>query len=310
MTFNTKGLIDFAEIWQPLGITSSAHINVMESLKGNKTRKKKSHWNLCIYWWPNTIQCWNISRHRDDQINIKMTSYQYRKSYCGDKMILRPSYLHNGISYTCKMKSLYWIRALVPYTYTGPSLEVLMLMSTLQIILKVHTEQTAVSKPIKLSLRIYMIQYNKKNHVEHPTPTSQCCPCLSSWDLDYELINHLWNSPHGHWFLDFNTLRPRQDGRHFPNDIFKCIFLNENVWISISLKFVPKGPINNIPALVQIMAWRRPGDKPLFEPMMVSLLTHIWVTRPQWFKPSQPKDTINLPWNAILSYWQKLINIT
>ena len=48
----------------------------------------------------------------------------------------------------------------------------------------------------------------------------------------------------------FNTLRPRQDGRHLPDDIFKCIFLNENVKISIkiSLKFVPKGPINNIQA--------------------------------------------------------------
>ena len=59
--------------------------------------------------------------------------------------------------------------------------------------------------------------------------------------------------------LTFNTLRPRQNGRHFTDDIFNCIFLNENVRISIkiSLKFVPKGPINNIPALVQIMAWRR-----------------------------------------------------
>ena len=49
-----------------------------------------------------------------------------------------------------------------------------------------------------------------------------------------------------------NTLRPRQDGRHFADDIFKYIFLNENVLISIkiSLKFVPKGQINNIPALV------------------------------------------------------------
>ena len=67
---------------------------------------------------------------------------------------------------------------------------------------------------------------------------------------------------------------------------FKCIFLNENVWIpiKISLKFVPKGPINNIPALVQIMAWRRPGDKPLSETVMVRLLTHICVTRPQWVK--------------------------
>ena len=76
---------------------------------------------------------------------------------------------------------------------------------------------------------------------------------------------------------EFNTLRPRQNEQHFADDIFKRIFFNENVWISIkiSLKFVPKGPINNIPALVQIMAWRRSGDKPLSDPMMVSLPTHI-----------------------------------
>ena len=81
-----------------------------------------------------------------------------------------------------------------------------------------------------------------------------------------------------------NKLRPRQNGRHFANDIFKRIFVNENIWILInnSLKFVPKDSINNIPALVQIMAWRRPGDKPLSEPMMVNLPTHICVTRPQW----------------------------
>ena len=81
-----------------------------------------------------------------------------------------------------------------------------------------------------------------------------------------------------------NTLRPRQNGRHFADDMFKCIFLNENVWIpiEISLKFVPKGSINNNAALFRIMAWRRPGDKPLSEPMMVSSLTHICVTRPQW----------------------------
>ena len=88
-----------------------------------------------------------------------------------------------------------------------------------------------------------------------------------------------------------NTLRPRQDGPHFPDDSFKWIFLNENAWISIevSLKFVPKGPINIIPELVQIMAWRRPGDKPLSEPMMVSLLTHICVTQPQWVNTLSPE---------------------
>ena len=90
------------------------------------------------------------------------------------------------------------------------------------------------------------------------------------------------------WCPIFNTLRPRQNGRHFADDIFKCILLNENAWIpnKISLKFVPKGPINNISSLVQIMAWRRPGDKPLSEPMMVRSLMHICVTRPQWVKSS------------------------
>ena len=87
-----------------------------------------------------------------------------------------------------------------------------------------------------------------------------------------------------------NTLRPRQNGRHFADDTFKPIFLNENIWISIknSLKFVPEVPINNNPAFVHTMAWRRPGDKPLSEPMMVCLLTHICVTRPQWVNPLTP----------------------
>ena len=72
-------------------------------------------------------------------------------------------------------------------------------------------------------------------------------------------------------FWQFNTLRPRQNCRHFAGDIFKFILLNENVWISfkISLKFVPTGLINNIPALVQIMAWRRPGDTPLSAPGVI-----------------------------------------
>ena len=81
-----------------------------------------------------------------------------------------------------------------------------------------------------------------------------------------------------------NTLRPRQNGRHFADDTFKRIFLDENARVSIriSVKFVLKGPIDNIPALVQIMAWRQSGDKPLSEPMMVNSLTHICITWPQW----------------------------
>ena len=74
--------------------------------------------------------------------------------------------------------------------------------------------------------------------------------------------------------LTVNTLRPRQNGRHFADDTFNRIFVNDNIRISIkfSLKFVPNGPINNIPALVQIMAWRRPGDEPVSGAVIVSLL--------------------------------------
>ena len=69
-----------------------------------------------------------------------------------------------------------------------------------------------------------------------------------------------------------NTFRPRQNWRHFADDIFRWI-----VWITlmISLKFVPKVRIKNISAFVQIMVWPWLGDKPLSEPMLVSLLTPI-----------------------------------
>ena len=107
------------------------------------------------------------------------------------------------------------------------------------------------------------------------------CQCLISPTLS----RWRWSCPGVHGYINhINTLRPRQNGRHFADDIFKRFFLNENVWVSIkiSLKFVPKGSISNIPALVPIMAWRRPGDKPLSESRMESLLTHMCVTRPQW----------------------------
>ena len=118
----------------------------------------------------------------------------------------------------------------------------------------------------------------------------------------------LANRTHGTWEmiqpfikpLIVNILRPRQNGRHFPDDIFEWFFFNENFWISIKIspKFAPKGPTDNILALVQVMAWRRPGDKPLSEPMVDSLLTHIFVTRPQWVK------TMDYPFGE-LSYFYK-----
>ena len=67
------------------------------------------------------VSMWHSDWHMVQQsltrawFNIKMPSYQYRKSHCGDKTVVRSSYLHNGVSYTGKMVSLYWIRALFAF---------------------------------------------------------------------------------------------------------------------------------------------------------------------------------------------------
>ena len=119
------------------------------------------------------------------------------------------------------------------------------------------------------------------------------------WHTSQEDITCQWNRSWSRLWVTqtwsnrfFNTLRPRHNGCHFTDAIFKCIFLNENFWIpiKISLKFVPKGPINYIPTLVQIMAWRRQGDKPLSETMMVRLLTPICITRPQWVNTQSARE--------------------
>ena len=98
------------------------------------------------------------------------------------------------------------------------------------------------------------------------------------------LTIYVSQTAHDHAVCCSNTLRPRQNGHRVADNTFERMFVNKNVriLIKISLKFVPKGPINNIPALIQIMAWHRLGDKPLSEPMIVRLPTHICVTRPQW----------------------------
>ena len=117
-------------------------------------------------------------------------------------------------------------------------------------------------------------------------------------------VHVLWD------ILWVNTLRPKQNGRHFEDDIFKCIFLNENIWIrmKISLKFVPKGRINNIPALVQILAWLcRSGDKPLSKLIMVSLPTHICVSWPQWVKAGITKPRSLIQSLRIFSILQKCV---
>ena len=86
----------------------------------------------------------------------------------------------------------------------------------------------------------------------------------------------------------FNTHCPKQIGQHFADEKFKCIFLSEIVLISIKIsqKFVTRDPKHNNWALVQFIVWHWPCNKPITEPMMVRLLTHICVIWPQWVKLS------------------------
>ena len=128
------------------------------------------------------------------------------------------------------------------------------------------------------------------------------------------LLVEVMDCPNQCWLIVFTLLYylllmrslthpPRTKWPPFRRRYFQ-IFFNGNVWISIkiSLKFVPNGPINNIEALVQIMAWRLPGDKSLPEPMRVGLLTHTYVTRQQWIKDRRQWMSINnsSSWNI---YW-------
>ena len=146
-----------------------------------------------------------------------------------------------------------------------------------------------LSEPMMFSLQMCIcITQSQRVKTDLGIFTSSCSPgkmqCIvGSWPVGIPIVLH---RPLIVPCTTLKTLRPKHNERHFADDIFKCISLNENVWIpiKISLKFVPKGPINHIPSLAQIMAWRRPGDKPLSETMMVRLLTHICVTRPQWVK--------------------------
>ena len=77
----------------------------------------------------------------------------------------------------------------------------------------------------------------------------------------------LWKSDQWLTKRYFNSSPPGQKDHHFADDVFRCIFVNENIciWIQISLKFVPERPFDNKSALVQIMAWCRKGDKSLSE---------------------------------------------
>ena len=90
--------------------------------------------------------------------------------------------------------------------------------------------------------------------------------------------------------MTFNTLRPRQDGCHFQMTFSNAFPLMKMYEFQLKFHWIlfPGVQLTIFQHLVQIMAWRRPGDKPLSEPMMVCLLTHICVTRPHWVNGTEP----------------------
>ena len=105
------GYGDFNPEWASLELTDTP-INLANQIKvghsldqwrnGQSPGPERAH--------QNNAQSWRSSR-TGPWFSIKITSYRYRKSHCGDKTVIRSSYLYNGISFTGKTVSLYWIRA-------------------------------------------------------------------------------------------------------------------------------------------------------------------------------------------------------
>ena len=112
----------------------------------------------------------------------------------------------------------------------------------------------------KIRLKMTYLKFNQNFPGVNELTITYSKRAMSPYYWDYHANNHM---PLTHWPLD-------KMAANLADNIFNRIFLNENAWISIkiSLKFVPKGPIDKKPELVQVMGCRRTGDKPLSEPML------------------------------------------
>ena len=104
--------------------------------------------------------------------------------------------------------------------------------------------------------------YEKRSHSYKTNPLQSVSGCHQ--------VVYWWNGLTFVKWLRRAVVQSNIGLTYLPQANFKCIFLNENdrIPIRFSLKFVPMSPIYNEPAMVQIMAWRRTGDKPLSEPML------------------------------------------
>ena len=212
--------------------------------------------------------------------NIKMTSSQYRKSHCGDKTILWPSYLHNGVSYTGKMASLYWIRAQTRIGFlsfgwsklnyaqpiTGQVTEV-----TCPVIGRAQPELTPSKRQktgpgsidrdgqrwdldpstggLPNSWNTWRSTENRSCHDANFVIITGNTECHNNlWCHQWQQISHHNNSWGYPPQFDWLTVS-EQNCQHFAENILKWIFLNESCCIlgKILLKFVPKGSITQTP---------------------------------------------------------------
>ena len=109
------------DVWGMAAILSAPQCDTRRSHWMSITWGYCQLWELCLikYVHHGSQDARFNSMGPGPRFNIKMSSYQCRKSYCGNKMVVRSSYLHNGISYTGKMSSLYWIGALVVQKYVS-----------------------------------------------------------------------------------------------------------------------------------------------------------------------------------------------
>ena len=154
---------------------------------------------------------WKVSRWLSSGpwFNIRMSSYQYKKSHCGDKTILRPSYLHNGISYTGKMTSLYWIGAQIARRFwcTERERSVCCWHGSLWAVMK----NWSIWQPLQFSIS------TQKNYLD--------CLFIKQVISSAFACAGMWAWLHGVCYVDF--MRSEQNGRHFADEIFKCILLLE-----------------------------------------------------------------------------------
>ena len=200
------------------------------------------------------------------------------------------------------MKVVVGLSAVLPFTgwplLTGP-----WLLNSIKLTAFTAGDQTKMDRSFPSCTTEHVHQQRQNGSFQDGLQRSNrvwicCCSLMKSW-LIMLFLHKICTRPIGRLVSQFysslgcfypsGTTGRVVSSNTVPDDIFKCIFLKENIsiQIQISSKFVPRRPINNMPALVLIMAWRRPGDKPLSEPMMISLPTHICVTRPQWVKQFQ-----------------------